>query len=761
MKRTYALLLVSFFLLAGCRAENLPGFEHTAKTEQTETITAPAVTLTNVYSPTRLQDNGLIVGSTQAYAGLAGMVDAHHIKHKYGDENYLYCLERRMDNNQWTIAVFDWDGNLVEHRDPPPFEGEYGYSKDQRWLSDGGAVFLHGETNKDTTVYRLAADGTVTGTLELPGVNKNDAVLAVSDTYTAVACEGTLRILDTAYLRILYEHSMMQQMETLDWRDDGMLVGQNSRYMLMVIDPLTGTGKQLYPVAHTGNDVSIRQYYGPGYDVYMTRAEGIFGVMLTEDGKGEETLLVSWENSFLTPEGTRIEWIGSPERIFVRTKDNVHEMHESVILFREQDETLTERTEVVLAYFLETADGTELRRLVSAFNRESDAYFLRLVQYPRVIMSQNIEEASKKLFGEMEAGNAPDLLILSADMEALYRNLHRQGYLADLTKLSERLTGSARSAVRFGETCTRIPVNIRYKTLVSCEVTEVLDMEILIASAEKYPILFSEDVSLPLMGCVQNAFVDWQSMTADFDTDLFRQYMTMLGKMQDMVETDYGTVDAELGLRFTNSDLPVYAAEGKLPFVPTDLYTIETFGALKMALGETGYTICGYPDTMAVPELPISLAVLKSGKNVPGARAFLEFALSDAVQTSDMVAERSFPVTSSGVKLLLENTCYYYSMHTGDEDNNGIPETKILLEASSALPMESYESKTDVQRAVYDAEDKGVILAFLENENVSCVEDPTVRGILFEELYTYRSGDRTMEDMIRVLQSRVSTYLAE
>jgi len=89
-------------------------------------------------------------------------------------------------------------------------------------------------------------------------------------------------IRNTADLRILYEHSMMQQLETLDWRDDGMLVGQNSRYMLMVMDPLTGAGKQLYPVAHTGNDVSIRQYYGPGYDVYMTRAEGIFGVMQTE-----------------------------------------------------------------------------------------------------------------------------------------------------------------------------------------------------------------------------------------------------------------------------------------------------------------------------------------------------------------------------------------------------------------------------------------------------------------------------------------------
>ena len=100
-------------------------------------------------------------------------------------------------------------------------------------------------------------------------------------------------------------------------------------------------------------------------------------------------------------------------------------------------------------------------------------------------------------------------------------------------------------------------------------------------------------------------------------------------------------------------------------------------------------------------------------------------------------------------------------MHTADEDSNGIPETRILLEASSVSPVESYENKTEVQRVVYTAEDKGEILAFLENENVSCVEDPTVRGILYEELYAYRSGDRTMEDTIRVLQGRVGTYLAE
>ncbi len=51
----------------------------------------------------------------------------------------------------------------------------------------------------------------------------------------------------------------------------------------------------------------------------------------------------------------------------MRTKDNFHEMHESVILCPEEEETV---------------DGTELRRLVSAFNRENDAYFLRLVQLP-------------------------------------------------------------------------------------------------------------------------------------------------------------------------------------------------------------------------------------------------------------------------------------------------------------------------------------------------------------------------------------------
>ena len=48
--------------------------------------------------------------------------------------------------------------------------------------------------------------------------------------------------------------------------------------------------------------------------------------------------------------------------------------------------------------------------------------------------------------------------------------------------------------------------------------------------------------------------------------------------------------------------------------------------------------------------------------------------------------------------------------------------------------MESYENKTDVQRVVYTEEDKAEFFAFLENENVSCVEEPTVSGILFDYL---------------------------
>jgi len=61
----------------------------------------------------------------------------------------------------------------------------------------------------------------------------------------------------------------------------------------------------------------------------------------------------------------------------------------------------------------------------------------------------------------------------------------------------------------------------------------------------------------------------------------------------------------------------------------------------------------------------------------------------------------------------------------------------------------------------YTPTDKEMLRALLDNPGAGQINDPVLQEIIMEEISAWRSGDRTMEDTVRVLQSRVGTYLAE
>ena len=61
----------------------------------------------------------------------------------------------------------------------------------------------------------------------------------------------------------------------------------------------------------------------------------------------------------------------------------------------------------------------------------------------------------------------------------------------------------------------------------------------------------------------------------------------------------------------------------------------------------------------------------------------------------------------------------------------------------------------------YTEEDKASIRAFTEDPSHGNIADGIIEEILREEFAPYLAGDRSADDTIRILQSRVSTYLAE
>ena len=146
--------------------------------------------------------------------------------------------------------------------------------------------------------------------------------------------------------------------------------------------------------------------------------------------------------------------------------------------------------------------------------------------------------------------------------------------------------------------------------------------------------------------------------------------------------------------------------------------------------------------------------------------AFLEFLLS-TVQSSEIIGSLGVPVTSDAVRTWLDND-WYFTYYLGDNyyyiQDNGkmlgmLTGTKLEYVFRQKEPdSPEYELKMEIQ---YTEAEKAAILSLLETGSVSHHADPTLVNIINEEVYTYLSGDRSAEDTAHILQSRVSTYLAE
>ena len=751
MKRILGLFfcLILVFSLPGCRREEPASND------------LPSVALTHIYDSLPLH------GTEPFPVGFASAVETE-AKQRYRNWGYdWFCTEDKIgfvhlinaETVEKALYFFDWEGNYLGMEMLPENVGGHG-TYQHKPAADGGWIFLQWDDTETIKLCRTDHDGNILAETEVPELEENNTrtFLAYGGEQIVVLYDNRIWVFDDA-LAMTASYHMDNWYCSLAVDENGMILARNQHGLLERIDPATGSTVCVWET-EAENGTLIEQYPGEGYDLYQAEETGLYGVNLTEDGDEEKTLLLSWNNSGFTRSQTEILYIHSPEQILSRSANNLYGLAETVLLTPAADQT---RTEVTLACFRGTEEFYFLQKAAAAFNRESEKYILRLTEYPESVWEP--EEAEKRLFAEMEAGRSPDLLVIHPALEAMYRNLDRQGYLTDLTHLSEPLTGSARTAVMVGDHCTRLPLSIRYTTLISAREKESLTAQKLTEWMDTGDTLFSVDTARYLQTCIANSFIDEEAGTASFDSDTFRDYLALLEGMADYTDTDLGKIiSGYRGGSTIHAGLPESFAAGKPVFAVFPVRTIEAFGVAELFAGGE-YSFCGWPDTSAVTEIPCTFAAPASGQNGDGAAEFLTFLLSDEVQSAALITNESFPVTTSAVELLLQDSCYVFTIGEETAGDSSAGEEYDAVQLSLMMKMETKDERMPMLRMMrevtYTAEMKETVRAFVESTAVSRIPDPTMDAILLEEISAYLSGDRTMEDTVRVLQSRVSTYLAE
>ena len=156
------------------------------------------------------------------------------------------------------------------------------------------------------------------------------------------------------------------------------------------------------------------------------------------------------------------------------------------------------------------------------------------------------------------------------------------------------------------------------------------------------------------------------------------------------------------------------------------------------------------------------LSVFSASANLGGCKAFLDFLLSDDMQTSDLLTQHTLPVTRSALKRLMEENRYFYypkTLYT----IRGMDPTVKALELEPLMTRDTYNADTASRYTVIEItdEDQAHILSFFDNCISFAHPDAVIVSILNEELSTYRAGVRSLEETTQIIDSRVWIYLNE
>lgn len=683
----------------------------------------------------------------------------YYTKGIYPDDEGILCFYADSAEGSVYREFFDWEGRWLSSEELPEiFESASSIFPLQDENGEGYLCIIK-EAEKNTQVlYQITTDGAIVNQCDLSAYSMYKPVFAGSDSVYLFLWQEQLVVLDTA-LSVQGEYTLPVTMDMLYYQKE-MFWCMDVDGMSYQIDPTTGQCTPFYKVnTFSGTDP---QLVGTGYDLYIVEKDGIIGYKGADIEQAEPNMLLQWTTCDLLKDETEVLYIRDNNHMLVSSKGNMDKLPEYCILRAGEKEAPAEKREVTILYFQDLQNRV-IQTAVNLFNRQSTEYTITLLEQELPMTKYKEEEVARAVYDVLSSGTVPDMILLNDGGDNVYLNLQRQGYLMDVTELTTNLTGSAKSAVMEGEQAYRIPYALQYRTLFSPMREDALTVDELLTEAESLPdneYLFSQYIS-SLFACMESIFIDSSTATTYFDDPTFSKYLELYARLEEYCNEAYGIYAVQnytqVQYQWTQTILPDKLQMHELHYLEVPLSNLDAYGVLKLCMGADTLSFCGYPNVPAVISSMYSAAVFRDGACHKGAMAFLEYLLSLEVQSSQVIRQYHMPVTSEAYEKMFETPWTTFSMkegRIGETGTNGI--SLIVVERYKNKPENEYYKSVQLT-----AEDQQTILTLVEDPAVGKKSDPTIYAILKEEISTYCAGDRSIEDTVKILTSRIGTYLSE
>lgn len=381
-----------------------------------------------------------------------------------------------------------------------------------------------------------------------------------------------------------------------------------------------------------------------------------------------------------------------------------------------------------------------LRDRVTTFNRVQRDY-----QIVFRLKDENIdfEDFEKRLLTEMSTGEGPDLLynVLSVGTK---KSLVAKGMFSDLracvTNENDYFDGviSTDSNPIYNMPISFQPWTLLVGERVAKEMESCTTEELMTAIIKSDAQFFSRGMDgidivnlLALKGTADTRIIDIEKKECHFQGELFMRILEFAKKYQD---TDPQAEKADYFQQGRSAVEELFLGDA-YAIIWAETLTGGSMHFVGYPSPDGGYTFCNDSDIM----------VNASSRHLDGAFHFVEFLLSDESQnklaemhlsTSSVV---SYPVKESSMKWFLQ------------ELQNKKNEDGVTVERDGTVYREAPLSAKQAE-------------TFRELMDHLKVEDErlyVIRGIVNEELAGYFSGERTADEVTRIMDQRVKLYLSE
>ncbi len=715
-----------------------------------------------------------------------------------GDKLIVYASEITDRENYEYQSIFmtidpksgDYEKNVIPKAD------DSSYIQKLAATSDGSIIFLmqnyDSETNSQTySITTLENDSFVTLCPDVSTLFESDGENSIfgggqlyidyfavdKDDNIYLTCDYAILVLDKNFNK-LFELEVGGYIRRLGSTSDGRVYisyYDNGDSQIRYIDTEKKDFGDKIQLPETSNVRNAEFYVGAGYDLYYKDDSSVYGFN-SEDGEPVE--LLNFVNSDVNPGNIQELVVYDADTMLCCCYDFYSEesSYELLLMKRIPEKEIQEKYVIKLAYI--PSGANTLESLAVAFNRASDEYRIELINYLQYGNDDDYT-GSQYLESQILDGTAPDIINVS-DFENS-DNWIEQGAFTDLTKLMEKdeifdrsnyfdciFTSYTDQKGRMYQFVTNfnletILANANIIDFDTWNAEKCIDFISNLPDDKFIMSYFSQNAALYLpIAASMDTFIDYENATCSFDSELFKK---LLEKVKNVPEdlSYYASLNDEEKEDYSNNPTKPYL-DGTILFEEEYFYRLRDYASALVQFGEDNETIfLGFPTnngngTLLIPQASYSInekSILKEG-----AWEFIKYASASA--SSSMRSIEGFPACIEAFDKMCEDEIgsWYYFYPNGSMGFGSDSTYEEVLERVQARMNRNPRMATGTIVQI-SKEHTEALHELINGAQASPNMQSKVFEIINEEAELYYSNAKSLDETVKIIQDRVSTYISE